>query len=630
MPDLLGISVSGLIAFERALATTSHNIANAATEGYVRQRTDFAAREPQGFGSGFIGRGVDVTSVRRLISQFSASQLRYANSDLGGAQAFADLAVRVDTLLGEAGTDITASMQQFFSAVQDVATNPSSLAARQVMLARAGSVADRFRSASQQLDRIQDDARTQIRAGVDEVTRLAAGIATLNGDITAATSAMGGQPPNDLLDERDRLLTRLSEFVNVSVVDADDGAVNVFIGSGQTLVLGSIASSLSAAPAAGDASWLEVRFRDGGGEQVINSAITGGELGGLLEAHAGLLEGVRQQLGLTATALAVAANEQQAAGFDLDGAFGAALFSVAAPRASADAGNTGTAVLSASVADLATLTGEDYLLQFDGSAWSARRESDGTAVAVTGTGTALDPLGFGGLSVVVGAGAAAGDRFALQSAGAAAGSLAVTLADPRGIAAAAPLRTAAVAGNRGNGTISAGEVVDAADAALLDDVEIEFLDANTYSVNGAGSFAWVAGAEIQVNGWSVRISGQPVAGDRFRVEENTGGTGDNRNALLLASLQGRGVIAGGTVSIADSASALVSRVGALSAEAETTAAARQTLQANAKNTLLAQSGVNLDEEAAEMLKWQQAYQAAAQAITIADSMFRTLLAATQR
>lgn len=630
MPDLLGISVSGLIAFERALATTSHNIANAATEGYVRQRTDFAAREPQGFGSGFIGRGVDVTTVRRLISQFSASQLRYANSDLGGSRAFADLAVRVDTLLGEAGTDITASLQQFFAAVQDVATNPTSLAARQVMLARANSVADRFRSASQQLDQIQQDARTQVRTGVDEVTRLASGIAKLNGDITSATSAMGGQPPNDLLDERDRLLTRLSELVNVSVVDADDGAVNVFIGSGQTLVLGSLASSLTAVPAAADASWLEIRFRDGATEQVINSSITGGELGGLLEAHAGLLEGVRQQLGLTATALAEAANAQQAAGFDLDGRFGAALFTVTGPRIAAASGNAGTAVLAASVDDLAALTGEDYLLQYDGSAWSVRRESDGTAVAVTGTGTALDPLRFGGLAVVTGAGAAAGDRFALQSAGGAGGSLAVTLADPRGIAAAAPVRTSSVAGNRGNGVISAGEVIDAADSALLDDVEIEFLDANTYSVNGAGSFAYVPGTEIQANGWSVRIDGQPVAGDRFRVEENTGGTGDNRNALLLASLQQRGVIAGGSVSIGDSASALVSRVGALSAEAETAAAARQTLQANAKNTLLAQSGVNLDEEAAEMLKWQQAYQAAAQAITIADSMFRTLLAATQR
>ncbi|HET8754998.1 MAG TPA: flagellar hook-associated protein FlgK [Solirubrobacteraceae bacterium] len=630
MPDLLGISVSGLIAFERALATTSHNIANAATEGYVRQRTDFAAREPQGYGSGFIGRGVDVTTVRRLISQFSASQLRYANSDLGGAQAFADLAVRVDTLLGEAGTDITASLQQFFAAVQDVATNPNSLAARQVMLARANSVADRFRSASQQLDRIQQDAKTQIRSGVDEVTRLAAGIAKLNGDITTATSAMNGQPPNDLLDERDRLLTRLSELVNVSVVDAGDGAVNVFIGSGQTLVLGSLASSLTAAPAAADASWLEIRFRDGGGEQVINSAITGGELGGLLEAHAGLLEGVRQQLGLTATALAAAVNAQQGAGFDLDGQFGAALFSVASPRVTAVAGNAGAAALSATVDDLATLTGENYLLQYDGSAWSVRRESDGSAVAATGAGTALDPLRFGGLALVAGVGAAAGDRFVLQSAGGAAGSLAVTLTDPRGIAAAAPIRTAAVAGNRGNGTISAGEVIDAADAALLDDVEIAFLDANTYSVNGAGAFAWAPGEEIQANGWSVRISGQPAAGDRFRVEENTGGTGDNRNALRLAALQDLGVIAGGSVSIADSASALVSRVGALAAEAETTAAARQTLQASAKNTLLAQSGVNLDEEATEMLKWQQAYQAAAQAISVADSMFRTLLAATQR
>jgi len=630
MPDLLSISVSGLVAFERALATTSHNIANAATEGYVRQRTELAARVPEGLGSGFVGRGVDVTTVRRLLDQFATSQFRFANSDLGRMQAAADVAVRVDTLLGAAGTDITAALEQFFAAVQDVATNPASTAARQVLLSRAGALADRFRSTSQQLDQIQADTRSRIRAGVDEVSGLAAGIARLNADITTASSALNGQPPNDLLDERDRLLARLSELVNVSVVDGADGAVNVFIGSGQTLVLGGIASTLATTPSADDASWLDIRFRDGASDQVITSVLTGGELGGLLEARAGLLQGVRQQLGLTATALARAANDQQAAGFDLGGQFGQALFAIADPRVTAATGNGGAATVAAAIDDLAAVTGDDYRLQFDGAGWTVLRAPDQAAVAVTGTGTAIDPLRFDGLAVVVGAGAAAGDRFTLQSTAAAAGGFAVALADPRGIAAAAPIRTLAVDGNRGSGTVSSGEVRDASDPALLSTVDIVFLDANTYSVNGAGAFAYAPGSEIQANGWSIRISGQPAAGDAFRVERNAGGVGDNRNALLLASLRDRGLIAGGTVSLGDNTSALVSRVGALTAEAEVGAAARRTLQANARNTVLAESGVNLDEEAAEMLKWQQAYQAAAQAITVADSLFQTLLAATRR
>lgn len=630
MPDLFKISVSGLVAFQRALATTSHNIANAGTEGYVRQRAELAAREPEGFGNGFVGRGVDVTSVRRLLNQFSMGQLRYANSDYGRMQAFADIAVRVDTLIGDTDNGINAALQQFFAAVQDVATNPTSVAARQVMLSRAGTLADRFRSTSQQLDRIQADSATQVKARVDEVSGLASGIARLNADITAATSAMNGQPPNDLLDERDRLLGRLSQLVNVSVVDGSDGAVNVFIGSGQTLVLGSVASSLVATPSATDASWIDVRFRDGSGDQVITSAITGGEIGGLLESRAALLEGVRQQLGLTATALAYAANEQQAAGFDLGGQFGQALFSLAAPNVGASTGNTGSATLAASVDDYTALTGENYVVRFDGTNWSVLRASDRTAVAVTGTGTALDPLRFEGLALVAGAGAAAGDEFAVQSTAGASRSFGVALADPRGIAAAAPIRTLAVDGNHGTGAISAGAVIDASDAALLSTVDIVFLDANTYSVNGAGAFAYTPGSAIQVNGWSLEITGQPVAGDAFRVEQNTGGVGDNRNALQLAGLRDRGLLAGGTVSLGDSATTLVSRVGALSAEAEAGAAARQTLQASARNTLLSESGVNLDEEAAEMLKWQQAYQAAAQAIAIADSLFQSLLAATQR
>jgi flagellar hook-associated protein 1 FlgK len=339
---------------------------------------------------------------------------------------------------------------------------------------------------------------------------------------------------------------------------------------------------------------------------------------------------VRQQLGLTATALAIAANDQQAAGFDLAGQFGQALFSIADPQVTAATGNAGTALVTAAVDDLASVTGDDYILQFDGAAWGVVRESDLAAVATTGTGTALDPLRFEGLALVTGAGAAAGDRFTVQSTSAAAGSLAVVLADPRGIAAAAPIRTLAVDGNRGTGAISGGAILDASDPALLTTVDIVFLDPATYSVNGAGAFAYTPGSEIQVNGWSVRISGQPAAGDTFRVERNIGGVGDNRNALLLASLRNRGLIAGGTVSLGDSTSSLVSRVGALTAEAEFGAAARQIIQANARSTLLAQSGVNLDEEAAEMLKWQQAYQAAAQAITVADSLFQALLAATRR
>jgi len=418
--------------------------------------------------------------------------------------------------------------------------------------------------------------------------------------------------------------------VNVSVVEAGDGELNVFIGSGQTLVLGRLASSLAVTPATDDATWLDIRIRDGGTDQAITSAITGGQLGGLLEVRAGLLQGARQQLGLTAMALAHAANAQQAAGFDLRGQFGQALFSIADPRVVAATGNTGSATLTAAVDDFTAVTGEDYLLRFDGSAWSVARASDQAAVAVTGSGTALDPLVFDGVALVVGAGAAAGDRFTLQSTGAASGSFAVALADARGIAAAAPIRTLAVDGNRGTATISAGEVLDATDAALLTGVDIVFLDANTYSVNGAGAFAYTPGSDIQLNGWSMRISGTPAAGDAFRVERNDGGVGDNRNALLFASLRDRGLIAGGTVSLGDNTRSLVSRVGALTAEAEAGASARQVLQANARNTLLAESGVNLDEEAAAMLKWQQAYQAAAQAITVADSLFQTLLNATRR
>jgi flagellar hook-associated protein 1 FlgK len=630
VPDIFHTSVSGLLAFQRALATTSHNIANAGTEGYTRQRVELGAREPQGFGSGFVGQGVDVTTVRRLLDQFADGQLRSSGSELGRLGVYSGIATRIDMLFGDPDSGVGAALQRFFAAVQDVATDPASVAARQAMLGAAQSLAERFRSAAQQLDQIDMGLRSGLAARVGEVNQLAADVARLNGAIVTAGSTMNGQPPNDLLDERDRLVRRLAELVNVTTVPGDDGAVNVFIGSGQALVLGPVATTLAVGSSDLDRSRQEILLRTAGLDQVITPTITGGEIGGLLQARGELLDLGRQQLGLAATGLAFAVNDQQARGLDLQGEFGRALFSLVAPRVLAAVSNSGSAGPVATVLDAGTLTGGDYLLRFDGSAWTVSDAATGVAVPLTGSGSAADPLRFAGLAVVTGAGATAGDRFMVQGTAAAAASLAVTLADPRGIAAAAPIRTLALSGNLGNGTISAGEVVDPADPDLLAAVEIRFLTGTTYSINGAGSFAWTPGADINVNGWRVRLDGSPRAGDGFRIERNTGANGDNRNALLLAGLQTERLLSGGTTSVGDSLNVLAGRIGTLAAQAEVAAAAQETIHASARDALLSESGVNLDEEAAELLKWQRAYQAAAQAITVADTLFQALLLAIRR
>lgn len=630
MTDILSTGVSGLLAFQRGLATTSQNIANAATEGYSRQRIELDARDPRGFGSGFVGTGVDVTTIRRLLDQFAVNQWRSSSSDLGRLSAYSELAGRVDDLLADPDGGLPATLQAFFSSWQELSTNPSSSTARQLLLSQAAAVADRFRGTIRRIDQLEADVNGRLAARVSEVNALATSIARLNADIEQSSSAFNGQPPNDLMDERDRLILQLSGLVDVTTVGDSNGAVNVFIGNGQTLVLRDYTATLGTAPSALDSGRLDIVYRGTGLQQVVTEAIGGGEIGGLLDVRREVLDVARQQLGLVAAVLGYAVNEQQAAGMDLNGRLGAALFAVPPPQASPAQTNVGSATATAAVADFRALTGDDYVLRFDGAAWSVTRAATGAVVAATGSGSAADPLVFDGLSVVIGAGAAAGDQFSLRGTRDAAAGLAVALTDPRGVAAAAPIRSIALAANLGRGTISAGEVVDATDPNLLATVDIRFLTPTTYSINGAGSFAYVPGGDILVNGWRVQIAGTPAAGDAFRVERNTAAVGDNRNALAIAGLQGSLLLGGGTTSLGDALIGTIGQVGTQANRAGVALVAQQTIQSSARDTVLGTSGVNLDEEAADLLKWQRAYQAAAQTITVADTLFQTLLAATSR
>ena len=208
--------------------------------------------------------------------------------------------------------------------------------------------------------------------------------------------------------------------------------------------------------------------------------------------------------------------------------------------------------------------------------------------------------------------------------------MSVLFTDPGRVAAAAPIRTGAALSNAGSGSISAGEVLDAGNPALRSSVSIAFIDATHYSVNGAGSFVYTAGDNIDVNGWRVSINGAPAAGDTFTVADNAGGVGDNRNMLAMMQALSGGILAGGTESIDGAVSRFVSGIGVATNQAQVGADAQQVILQDTKAAMDSVGGVNLDEEAANMLRYQQAYQAAAQVIRITQDMFDSLLRATQR
>jgi flagellar hook-associated protein 1 FlgK len=539
------------------------------------------------------------------------------------------LASRLDSMLADPNTGLSTGLQSFFGALQDVANDPSSTPARQALLADATGIAQRFRSLDQRLSETESEVNKRVSLAVDDINRLATSIADVNDQIAQA-SGRTGQPPNDLLDRRDELVRSLSAQVSVSTALQDDGTLSVFIGSGQTLVIGTAAKQLTVRGSEFDPTRLEVSYQGSSGNIKLDSGLTGGTLGGLLDFRRQMLDPGRQSLGQTATAFAISFNEQHRSGMDLRGALGGDFFGIDPPSILYSAQNTGSGTAAATVADLATFTGEDYILQFDGAAYSLSRASSGQPVAMSGSGTAADPFVAGGLSITVGGAAAAGDRLLIRGASDAAGSINALINDPQAIAMAAPTRTSASLGNIGDASVSPASVVDRNDPALLTTSLIEFTAPGTYSINGAGSFAYTDGTPIVINGSEFTISGAPQTGDQFTLEPNYGATGDNSNGLLLASVQAAGILDGGTVSVNANYSQLVAGVGGATRQIQANYEAQNVVLANVEDAQLATSGVNLDEEAANLIRFQQAYQASAQMVSVASTLFDSLLNATRR
>lgn len=619
MADLLGTGISGLLASRIALDTTSHNIANVNTTGYSRQTVDLTARDPQQVGSMFIGQGVDVVGVQRAYSQYLTTALWNQGASLQRADTFNQLTTDLNNLMG-GNNNLQASLDSFYAGVQDVANNPTSTPTRQALLAKATSLAGTFHTLDQQLDQQWGQINQRISDSVAGINSLAGGIADLNRQIEGQTS--GNQAPSDLLDRRDELLRQLSEKVQITT-STQGNSINVFAGNGQALVSGGTAQALRTGANPYDPTRVEVLASTGAN---LSGQLGGGSLGGLLDYRSSVLEPTRNQLGQVAVAFASAVNAQHRQGMDLNGQLGGALFTLPTPQGLPASSNTGSANAAVSIADVSKLGSNDYILRFDGSAWSLRT-SGGTPVAMTGTGTAADPFVFDGLNVTLAGAAGAGDSFSIRPTANAAGGMQLAIGSTDQLAMAAPVKVMAANGNKASGKVSVSDVTD---ANLLTTTQIQFTSATTYSINGAGSYAWTPGTPIQMNGWSLALNGAPVAGDSFTLKANSDGAGDNSNALALGKTADLGVLGGGTVSAGDAYASMVAGNGTIGAQAQVNFDAQTSLYRQASQSQSSVAGVNLEEEASNLIRYQQSYQAAAQVISTANTIFNTLIDAVRR
>ncbi|MBK1716745.1 flagellar hook-associated protein FlgK [Thiocystis violacea] len=709
----LQTGISGLLAFQRALSTTGHNIANASTEGYSRQRVEFSTNNPQRLGGHYLGQGVEISTVRRLQNDLVDSQLRTSLTNAANGDVRAAFAERVDRLLANESTGLAPVLENYFKSVQDVANDPTSLSARTVMLNEADTLTDRFAQINSQLEEQRTLVNGRIETTVEEINQYAESLADLNRQIVSGF--VGGSPPNDLLDRRDNILNKLAEKIEVNTTTQDDGAVNVFIGNGQSLVMAGGANQLVADHLSGDPVNLDIGLKSTASGQPTNVTrfMTGGEIGGLLETRSGMIDTAQNKLGLVALNLATAFNEQNRLGLDLNGDPGQDIFTLPKVSVSPKAGNSLTASPGVTIDDVTKLNPNDYRLTSNGTDFRLTRLPDNTAVQlvpelqVTPTGTieepgitvsdaskfdmggytlaspdgssftledsdgtsvtlAEDPPGSkihvgGGLSIdtsgITTAGswdieptairtadglsintasiatATTGDSWLIQPTRFAADGLKVAITEPQEIAAAAAVKAESSDLNTGEATIESVRAVDASDPDILKARAIVSYDGTDYLVDDVALPAEAVTLKdgfttITTKGWELKLKGTPEDGDEFIVSGNAGQEGDNRNILAMSDLQNVRLVQG-QATIEGSHTSILASVGTQTRQAQITRDSSNTMLEEARAQREAISGVNLDEEAANMLRYQQAYQAAAQVISTTSTMFDTLLNAVR-
>lgn len=663
--------LSGLNAAQAALVTTGHNTANVNTAGYNRQTAQVASSGGiYAPGVGFFGSGVKVTDVTRSYDQYLTTQLNQAQSLNQSLTTHYTQISQIDNLLANQTAGLAPQLQTLFTNVQAVANTPADPSARQQLISSGQAVANQFRSMDQYLGSLNANVNDQVAGAVDQINTYAEQIASLNKQVAMLGNAMGGQAPNDLLDQRDQLVNALGKLVGTKVVVQDGGQYNVFIGNGQTLVLGDKSTRLAAVSSSRDPSQTGIATVNAAGDkvEVQDSVLAGGSLGGLLQFRNETLSNAQNSLGRIAIALADTFNAQQKLGIDLNGVLGTDFFSQATPGVISNSRNAVTStplVLTASFSDTSQLTTSDYRVDVTTGTppYTVTRLSDNQNISLASgfTGTApTNTTTFDGMTLTFASGpATAGDSFLIQPTRTGARDLAVTLIDPAKVAAASPIITGNTVGNQGSGAISAG-TVDAkygttypGTPPAFPGVTLKYQSGTPNTLSGfpAGTAVTVTkadgtkttttttttpptpptpipytpGESISFNGITVNISGAPANNDTFTIGKNTGGVSDGSNALLLGALQNKKTIGGSTTSFNDAYGQLVSTVGNKARQLQISNTAQTSLTLQIRTAQQSVSGVNQDEETANLLMYQQMYQANAKVIQTASTMFDAIL-----
>ena len=649
--SLLAIGKTGLYAAQAALATTGHNIANANVAGFSRQTVVQATSAALDTGVGFLGTGTEIAQIKRYSDNFLNAQVRNAQASTSGLESYYGQIKQIDNLLADTTSGLSPAMQGFFKGVQDMAANRASVPSRQAMLSSAETLATRLQDLDSRLGEIRSGVNGEIEASVTAINTYGTQIAKLNEQISNFASS-ATRPPNDLLDQRDQVVLELNKFVKASVTPGDNSSLTISIGNGQPLVVGNDSFQLAAMVSPTDLTRMEVGYQVGSKVAVLpDGALSGGKLGGLLEFRTETLDKAQSALGKIAIGMAFEFNAQHQLGLDQNGNKGQPFFNVAPAFVGASINNAkGTnanpaAELSAKVTDPSKLKDSDYEVTFNGTSYKVVRQSDDKEVgnvvpAADGTATfEIDGVEFSFKN-----NARNKDTFLVRPTIDGAANFKVLANDVSQIAAAAPILTSMPLTNTGTAKISEGKVSKdflTTPAALPVTLEFDETSGNLTGfpagmvtvVNSKGESSQVNSANVKFDngstysfgGVSVTMTGKPGDNDKFTIAANSSGVGDTRNIAALGELQTKNIFNNGTATLTSSYAQMVSQVGNKTREVQVNAQAGNALLAQAEGAQADVSGVNLDEEAANLIKYQQAYQASSKVMQIAGTIFDTLL-----
>jgi flagellar hook-associated protein 1 FlgK len=622
---LLGIGASALDAAYVALQTTGNNIANVNTPGYSRETTSFTPQIQTSLGGMYIGSGVSVSAVSRVYSDFLGQQSNLAQSAASQADTTAQLTGQINSLFSNTSTGLGNSIDNFFTQLQALSAAPGNAATRQTALSAAQQMAGQFNNYAGQLQTMSQSAQQQIGEQIGTVNTTVAQIASLNDQISLATA--GGQSPNSLLDQRNQAILTLNQSIGITT-STQGGNINLYLANGQPLLVGDKTYQMAMGTDPTNPQNIVVGTSSAGAIAPLDpSSSNGGAIGALLQFNNQTIPNVQNQIGLLAVTLSSQMNALQAAGTDQNGATGSKFFSTPAISTSAASTNADAASVSlaASYSDVTQLQASNYQLSVGAGSYTLTRLSDGKQTTFSALPATVD-----GMTLNFSSAPAAGDLFNISPVQYGAAGISVALSQGAQIAAANPLQARAGAANAGSlavGNLGLQALPNNPNPKLLQSATLNFSSPTQFTVTSGGatsaSMAYTAGQPINYNGWSLTLTGTPAAGDTVSVAATGSGSGDNRNAVLMTQLQGQAIAAGSTLDQAYSG--VVASVGATAATAQTEQTAQDAILQSATTAQSAVSGVNLNEEAANLLQYQQQFQAAAQMITTANAIFNSLL-----